>query len=161
APEDRPEPLVRHGGRGGRGLLRLRLRALADRERHALHRSRPPARRHGDERGVRAGRPALRRHQRRPAVHVLRGGLAGRHVRGPGRGRPLLGEAVRRRRGRAVRLAQGPLRPVLAGRAHRDGRAVRRPGPHPRAAGDAGDVRHEEARHRRAAGGSRRRPGGL
>ena len=37
--------------------------------------------------------------------------------------------AVRRRRRRAVRLAEGQVRPVLAGRPDRDGGAVRRPGP--------------------------------
>ncbi len=31
--------------------------------------------RHGDDRGVRAGRSAVRRHQRRPPVHVRRGRL--------------------------------------------------------------------------------------
>ena len=36
--------------------------------------------------------------------------------------RPLLGAALRRPRGRAVRMAQGPLRRLLAGRPGRDGR---------------------------------------
>nr|WP_284289772.1 VOC family protein [Angustibacter aerolatus] len=40
-------------------------------------------------------------------------------LRRPGRGRPLLGRADRRRRpGVAVRLAQGPLRRLVADRAH-------------------------------------------
>ena len=38
-------------------------------------------------------------------------------------------EAHRGRRGEPVRLAEGPLRPVVAGRAGRDGRAPERPRP--------------------------------
>ena len=57
----------------------------------------------------------------------------------------------RGRRGRAVRLAEGQVRPVLAGRADRDGRAVRRSGPEAGRARDEGDARDEQARHRRAA----------
>jgi hypothetical protein len=52
--EDHPEPLVRHGGRGGSGRLQLRVRQRAHRERHPLHRSRAPTGRHGDDRGVRS-----------------------------------------------------------------------------------------------------------
>ncbi len=43
-----------------------------------------------------------------------------------GRARPLLGPAARRRAGEPVRLAQGQVRPVLAGRPGGDGGAVRR-----------------------------------
>ena len=50
-----------------------------------------------------------------------------------------------------VRLAQGPLRAVVAGRARRHGGALRRRGQGAREAGDAGDARHGQARHRRAA----------
>ena len=64
------------------------------------------ARRHGDDGRVRARRPALRRHQRRPGVHVRRGHLVRDRLRGPGGGRPLLGAAHRGRRGEPVRLAQ-------------------------------------------------------
>ena len=62
------------------------------------------------------------------------------------------------RPGRAVRLAEGPLRRVLAGHADRHGRALRRPGQGAGRARDAGDVRNEEDRHRRPGGRSRRRP---
>jgi uncharacterized glyoxalase superfamily protein PhnB len=51
------------------------------------------------------------------------------NLRDPGGDRLLLGAAVRGRRGRAVRLAQGQVRPVVAGHSDRDGRAVRRSGP--------------------------------
>jgi len=53
--------------------------------------------------------------------------------------------------------AQGPLRPLLAGRPDRDGRAVRRPGQRAGRAGDEGAARHAQARPRRAAQGGRRR----
>ena len=66
--------------------------------------------------GVRARRPALRGHQRRAGVHVRRGGLLRHRLRRPGGGRLLLGQADRGRRGRAVRLAEGQVRPLLAGR---------------------------------------------
>ena len=63
------------------------------------------------------------------------------------------------RRGEPVRLAQGPLRAVVAGRPHRLGGDPERPGPGPRPPGDGGDVRDAQARHRRAARrGGRRRP---
>jgi predicted 3-demethylubiquinone-9 3-methyltransferase (glyoxalase superfamily) len=62
-------------------------------------------------------------------------------------------ERLRRRRGGPVRLAQGPLRPVVAGRARRHGRAVRRQRPGARRARDAGDAPDAQARHRRAAEG--------
>jgi len=65
--------------------------------------------------------------------------------------RSLLGRAHARRRGRAVRVAQGRIRCVLADRAARDGRAARRTGP--RGVG-AGNARHAEARHRGARAGA-------
>ena len=54
-----------------------------------------------------------------------------------------------------VRMAQGQVRPVVAGRAGRDGRDAERPGHGTRAAGNAGRARHEEARHRRHLRGRR------
>jgi len=52
AAQNHPEPLVRHRGRGGRGLLRLRLcEGLARREPPALPGGQPRARRDGDDRG--------------------------------------------------------------------------------------------------------------
>ncbi|CAA9477805.1 MAG: 3-demethylubiquinone-9 3-methyltransferase, partial [uncultured Solirubrobacteraceae bacterium] len=158
AAEDQPQPVVRRERRGGRRLLHVGLRQLEDPAHHPLPAQQPRARGSGHDRRVRARRPALRRHQRRPAVHVQRGGLVRDHVQGPGRGGPLLGGAHRRRRGGPVRLAEGPLRPVLAGRAGGHGRGLRPPRQGTRVAGDAGDAHDEEARHRRAARGGRRRP---
>ncbi len=64
----------------------------------------------------------------------------------------------RGRRGGSVRLAQGPLRPLLAGRAdRRDGRADERSRQGTLAAGHAGHARHEEARRGRALRGGRPR----
>ena len=60
-----------------------------------------------------------------------------------------------------VWVAQGQVRPVLAGRPRRDGRGLRRLGPEARRARDEGDARDEQAGHRRAAQRGRRRPGEL
>ena len=62
---------------------------------------------------------SVHRAQRRPAVQVQRGHLAAGHLRNPGRDRPLLEQAHRRRRrqGAAVRLAEGQVRRLVAGRA--------------------------------------------
>ena len=85
----------------------------------------------------------------RSRLPVHRGRLVRRQLRGPGRDRPLLGAPDRRRRRAGpLRLVQGPLRPLVAGRARRPRRAPRRgrrraPGP----------VRHGQDRHRRAARG--------
>ena len=96
--------------------------------------------------------------QRRPAVQVRRGGLLRDRLRDAGRDRLLLGEALRRRRGGPLRLGQGPIRALLAGRADRHGRAVRRSRCRASRSCDEGDARHAQARHRRTA---RRRAGGC
>jgi hypothetical protein len=51
------------------------------------------------------------------------GDLPADQLRRPGRGRLLLDQALRGWRGKPVRLAQGPLRPVVAGLPGRHGRA--------------------------------------
>ena len=108
------------------------------------------------DRRLRARRPALYGHQRRPGLPLQRGDLAADRVRRPGRGRLLLEQALRGRRGRPLRLAQGPLRPVLAGVPGRYGRIAQRSRPGARAAGDEGHARHAEDRHRRHPRGGRR-----
>ncbi|CAA9307879.1 MAG: 3-demethylubiquinone-9 3-methyltransferase, partial [uncultured Frankineae bacterium] len=154
----RPQPVVRHRGRAGRAVLRLGVPELAHRQHGAVPRglARPGRDRH--DRRVRAGRPALRGHQRRTAVPLHGGGVVLDHLPDAGGGRPLLAGADRGRPGVAVRVAQGPLRPVLAGRPGRHGRDLRRPRPRAGAARRPGDARDEEARPGSAAGGSRRRP---
>ena len=57
----------------------------------------------------------------------------------------------------AVRLGQGQVRPVLAGRADRAGRDDGRSGPGKGRSGHGGNVADEEARHRGAGAGVRRR----
>ena len=54
-----------------------------------------------------------------------------------------------RRFGRALRLAEGPLRRVVADRADRASKISRRSGPRRRPARDAGDDEDGQARHRR------------
>ena len=72
--------------------------------------------------------------------------------------RLLLGETRRRRRQESspVRLAQGQVRPFVAGHTDRSARDVDRPGYREGRAGDERDDADEEARHRRAEAGVRR-----
>ena len=66
---------------------------------------------------------------------------------------------IRRRRGEHVRLAQGPVRAVLAGRADGMQELFDDPDPERALARDAGDAQDEQARHRGAAPGGRGRSG--
>ena len=63
-----------------------------------------------------------------------------------------------RRRGEQVRLAQGQVRRLLAGRPHRDDVAAPGSRPRPGPAGDPGDARHAPDRPRRDQAGRRQRP---
>src|SRR4051794_23280784 len=102
--------------------------------------------------------PALHGPQRRSAVPLHGGRLLRDRLRGPGGGRPALGRPHgRRRRAGAMRLAQGPLRPVLAGRAQGAARTPRRPRPRARRPRHAGHDDDEQDRHRRAPARLRRR----
>ena len=85
--------------------------------------------------------------QRRPRVHVRRGRLVRDLLRRPGGDRLLLDQAFRGRRGGPVRLAEGPLRLVLAGGPGRVPGADERPRPGTPRPGHASHPRHEEARH--------------
>ena len=71
-------------------------------------------------------------------------------LRRSGRGRSALGCAAGgRRQGRTMRLAEGPLRRIVADRADRVAKISRRRGCRRRAARDAGDDGDGQARHRR------------
>ncbi|CAA9227409.1 MAG: 3-demethylubiquinone-9 3-methyltransferase, partial [uncultured Corynebacteriales bacterium] len=155
--EDHAVPVVRRPGRGGRDLLHVRLPQLPDHRGDPAREGRPGGGGRGADRVLLAGRPGLRRAERRPAVQLLRGRLAAGPLPVAGRGRPLLGEARRGRRGGALRLGEGPVRAVLAGRPDRAAGAGRRPGPGARGPGGRGDAPDGEDRHRRAAPGRRRR----
>ncbi len=63
----------------------------------------------------------------------------------------------RGRLGRPVRLAEGQVRALLAGRADGHGRALQRSRPQARRASDEGDARDEQTGHRGAARGGGRR----
>ena len=70
---------------------------------------------------------AVHRTQRRTGLPVQRGHLFQHRLRGPGRGRPLLGRADRgRRRAERLRLAEGPVRRLLAGRPKSAARVLER-----------------------------------
>src|SRR5215831_15481997 len=75
--------------------------------------------------------------------------IAGRALREPEGGRPLLGEAHGRWRGSAVRLAQGSLWPFVAGRTRRHAGDAAVEGSREIQARRGGDADDEEARHRR------------
>ncbi len=77
--------------------------------------------------------------------------LVRRQLRVAGRGGPLLGAALRggRRGGAAVRLAEGPVRRVVAGGPDGAGGAPERPRCGEGAAGHTGAPADEEDRHRR------------
>ncbi len=99
---------------------------------------------------LRPRRPGVHRDQRRPPVHVRRGGLVPRRLLRPGRDRLLLGGARRGRRGGSVRMGEGPVRPLLAGLPDRDGGAPRRSGRGAPAPRHGGHPRDGEDRPRRA-----------
>src|SRR6478735_11658184 len=110
-------PVVRRPGGGGGAVLLLGLPELEDHRRRPVREGRTGTRGRRDGGGVRARRTAVRRPQRRPPVHLRRGDLVPDRLRVTGGGRPLLVRPVEGRRGGALRVAQGPLRAVLAGRA--------------------------------------------
>ncbi|CAM5247812.1 hypothetical protein SALBM217S_06598 [Streptomyces griseoloalbus] len=106
----------------------------------------------------------VRRPERRAGVHVQRGDLLPARVRRPGGDRPLRKAGRGRRRARPLRLAQGPLRRLLAGQRQTADPDDRRPGPRegrPRAEvhdddGQAGTSRNWKGRTR-----ARRDPAGT
>ena len=118
--EDHTVPVVRHPGGGSRELLRLLARGFGGDRRSA-------PRRHTQRRqrgaGVLPARgPGVHSHQRRATVPVHRGRLVQHQLQGPGRGRPAVVGAHRRRRHREpVRLAPGSVRPELADHPRADG----------------------------------------
>src|SRR5260221_10356818 len=157
--DDQPVPLVRRPGRGGRAPVRVDIQEGEDQRRHPLSRGRAgsprPRARVRDDGRVRAERRALHGAQRRPAVQVQRSRVAPGVVPHPGGDRLLLGKAGRRRRpARApVRLAQGQVRTLVAGRPDGHGEDAGRPEVEVHRARLRGDDADEEARHRGAEGG--------
>src|SRR3954447_10239349 len=75
-------------------------------------------------------------------------------MRRSGRSRQVLAEAVGWRQNGAMRLAHGPVRRLLADRAHRARRNAARCRSRPRRARHAGADADDQARHRRAQEGS-------
>lgn len=113
--------LIARRGRGGRGLLHVRLQELARRERRPLHRGWAASGRHGDD-----GEFELDG-QRFVGPQFTFDEAVSFQIDCENQDEVdyYLEAAVRGRGGRAVWLAQGQVRPVLAGRADRDGGAVR------------------------------------
>src|SRR5579872_901209 len=150
-------PLVRRPSRTGGRLLLLSARRRDQGGGQPLWRGRPRSGGDGDDGRFRGVRPELRRSERRTAVPLHRGDLVPDPVRRPGGSRPLLGRADRWRRARSLRVAEGPVRCLLAGHARQDAGADRRTGRRGGRARDEGDDGHGQARHRRPGGGA----GGL
>ncbi len=106
-------------------------------------------------------RAGIRGAQRRPAIQIHRGHLVRRELQDAGGSGQLLEEALRRRQGGAVRLAQGQVRPLLADRAHRFGRVAERQGRREIATRHASHAQNGQTRHQETEGGLRgkmRRP---
>ena len=137
-PRITPNLLVRHPGHGGRRVLRVGVPQLADHERHLLRRGRPGTGGHGDDRRLRA-----RRSGRTPPSTAARSSPSTRPS-------PLLVNCADQDEidfywshltdggaRRAVRVAEGQVRPVVAGLPGRRTRSS--PTPTPTApASDAG-----------------------
>src|SRR5207249_1541757 len=102
----------------------------------------------GHDRAVPARRSGVHRPQRRPPVQVHGSDIAGRELRDAEGGRRVLEQAGGRRPGIAVRLAEGQVRPVLAGRPFRLDPDAGGHGSPEVEAGHAGDAPDEEDRHR-------------
>ena len=114
-------------------------------------RTRTEGKRH--DRLLRAGGYEVYRPERRPDLQVHRGDLVRRRLRDAGGGRLLLEQALGGRRSRAMRVAEGQVRPLVADRPFGAAETAERPRSgegEPRHAGDAAD---DEDRHRRAGAG--------
>src|SRR5687767_8289085 len=120
--EDHDIPDVQRSGRRGGRALYLDLRELEDREHDALRRRRARTEGLVDDRNLRARRTGVRSTERRPIVHLRTGHLALSELRDPGRDRRVLGEALRRRREGALRVAHGQVRRLVADQSSHPGR---------------------------------------
>ena len=121
--EDHPLPVVQLQRRRGGEPLPGRVRHRPGAEAVALWRLAPRTQGQGTGDRVRALRPEVPGAERRAAVPLQRSGVAQRVLCRPGRAGPAVERPHRRRwPGRALRLAEGPLRPELATRAQRAGR---------------------------------------
>ncbi len=134
--------------------IRLDFRGCEDRKDHPLRKGGAGDPRQGGrvghDRGVRDRRADVRRPQRWPALQVQRSRVVPGALRDAAGDRLFLEQARRGRRGRPLRLAEGQVRRLLAGRPDRtpeDAGGRRR---QEVAAGDQGLPADEEVRHRRA-----------
>ncbi len=153
--KDYPMFMVQRQRRGGGPVVYGNISQFEDRPDPALWRGRqgnprPGAGQHADG-GLRTRWPDVYGLEWRPFVPVFRSDLVPGQLCNPGRGRPLLEAAVRRRAAgsAAMRLAQGPVRRVLANRAHPHDPPADGPRPRPRQgrARDESHDGHEENRH--------------
>src|SRR5688500_14176819 len=154
--EDQSLPMVRQPGRRSGQVLRWHLQEVQDPEDQPLRRGRlrdPQAsRRLGDDRGIRARGPELHRAEWRADLQVHRSSVAADLLQNAEGSRLLLGQAHGgwRPERPAMRLAQGQVRPFLAGRAERRKQAAERPEVEEIAARVRRDDADEKARSRGA-----------
>src|SRR5262249_13750432 len=151
--EDHALSLVRYRGRAGGKILLLSLQGLKARQNQPLHRSRsrgsPQAGGFCDGCRIRDRGTDLHCAERRPELQVQRGNLAAGALRDAGRGGLLLEQAHPGRRRGTVRLAQGQIRRVVAGRAGQYPEDDDRSGSQKIRARHERIPENEEARHRR------------
>src|SRR5205823_181902 len=108
-------------GRGGREVLHFDLQEFRDRQHRAIRRSRTGPEGVGDDGRLQARWTGLRGVEWRSSVPVHARDLLRGELQDPGGGRLLLAQALRGRKDRPLRLAQGQVRSLLAGRAHDPG----------------------------------------
>src|SRR5947209_5231093 len=160
--ENHPLPMVRRRSRGSGEVVRIAAARFAHRPRAAERHGQSG--RKGRERArrqIHAGGAVLSGAERRYPLRIHACDLVHDRLRRPGRGRPAVECAAGRRHGRAVRLAQGPLRNLMADRAARLAAIARRLRSRQGATRHAGNAADGEARHRKAEGGACRRASAI
>src|SRR5258706_10187860 len=108
-------PLVRQQCRRGSEFLRLGIQGFKERKDRSLRRRWPWARRVGDDRKLPTRRTGIRSSEWRTDIQIHGSSVFCGELRWPGRGGLLLGKTLRRRKQESMRVAEGQVRPLLAG----------------------------------------------